>query len=476
MSFFHGARASVKTDQTNSAQAVTSGVVVVVGTAPVNQVATADKVVLAKTFDEAVAAYGYSDNWGKYTLCEAMYTYFKKYGVGPVLMINVADPAENKESVDAETVSVVDKRAEITEDAILGSIVVKSGDTAMTSGTDYEAYYEDGKCVIAAISGGGMESAASITVSYDKFSFELDDMTEKVIGSYDVDTGETTGLELIHDCFALYQVNPDLIIAPGFSHKAEVAMAMNEKTSVNTLFRARALIDADAESNVVHSTVPTWKKNNGIVEGTELIFWPMATMEGKVCHLSTHAAALMAKTDAGNENCPSESPSNKQLMIDGTCLKDGTEVTINLEKANYLNANGIITALNFVGGYRLWGNHTACYPEETAAVLSVIPVARMYDWITNNLVLAYWDQIDSKLTRRLCETIADNATIWMNGLTASGHLYGGRVEFLAEENKEEDILNGILHMHVYMAAPRPVQEIDFVVEYDASMMVAALSN
>ena len=69
-------------------------------------------------------------------------------------------------------------------------------------------------------------------------------------------------------------------------------------------------------------------------------------------HASVHAAGLMGKTDSDNGGCPAESPSNKSLQIDRAMLADGTTVLLDLAQANYLNSNGIVTALNPIIGYK----------------------------------------------------------------------------------------------------------------------------
>ncbi len=71
---------------------------VYIGTAPVEQLTdrsgAVNTPVLINGFDDAKAKIGYSDNWGKYTLCEAVYAHFKnKIGsIGPIAVINVFDP------------------------------------------------------------------------------------------------------------------------------------------------------------------------------------------------------------------------------------------------------------------------------------------------------------------------------------------------------------------------------------------------
>lgn len=474
MSFFHGARARINTNSTFKVNAAASGIVVAIGTAPVNQVGNVPQIVLAETYDDAVKQLGYSENWEKYTLCEVMYTQFKLYGVGPVLFINVVDPAKHKKAEEEKSIGVVDGSVTITEDAIVSSIVVKNDATTLVKGTDYEVFFQNGKCVIAAIAGGAMEELGSVKVSYDAVDFTLDDLKDEVIGAYDTDTGVATGAELIDECYAMYQVNPDLIIAPGFSHMQEVAAALNEKCTVNTLFRAMTVLDLDTSEAITHTAAAEEKKTNGLNSCTEILCWPKAKDENHTYYLSTHYAALMAQVDSGNEDCPSESPSNKALKITGTVLEDGTDVKINLAKANFLNEQGICTAMNFIGGFKAWGNNTAIYPDSETSVEYFIPVRRMFNWVANSCILTYWSFVDSKLNRRLCETIADSATVWMNGLTAAGHLYGGRVEFLAEENTDEDIMQGRLRPHIFMAPPGPAQEIEFILEYDVTYVAQAL--
>lgn len=65
-----------------------SGIPFVVGTAPVHTAekpAKANTPVLCASWDEAVEKLGFSYDWKKYTLCEAMYSHFKLYGCQPVM-------------------------------------------------------------------------------------------------------------------------------------------------------------------------------------------------------------------------------------------------------------------------------------------------------------------------------------------------------------------------------------------------------
>ena len=73
-----------------------SGIAFVVGAAPAHTVGgSVNDPIMCQSYAEAVAAMGYSDNWGNYPICEAIYAQFKLYGVSPVVFVNILDPAKH---------------------------------------------------------------------------------------------------------------------------------------------------------------------------------------------------------------------------------------------------------------------------------------------------------------------------------------------------------------------------------------------
>ena len=92
------------------------------------------------------------------------------------------------------------------------------------------------------------------------------------------------------------------------------------------------------------------------------------------------------------------------------------------------------------------------------------------------LIRTFWDRVDMPMNRRLIDSIVDTANIWMNGLAGSGYILGGRVEYNADENPDTALMAGIIKLHVYITPPSPMQELDFVLEYDASYVEAALGS
>ena len=127
-----------------------------------------------------------------------------------------------------------------------------------------------------------------------------------------------------------------------------------------------------------------------------------------------------------------------------------------------------MTALNFSGGWKSWGNYTGAYPSITDVKDSFICVRRMFDWQYQTFILTYWQTVDRSLMPRLIRTIIDSEKIRLNGLVSHGFLLGADVKFLEEENPTTDLLQGIIRVHSYITPPVPAQEIDDILEYDVN--------
>lgn len=477
--FYHGVKARQQETSVSTPVTASSGIPFVVGTAPVHTVGGKVNVpILCNTYSEAVAALGYSDDWEKYSLCEMIYSHFKLFAMTPVVMVNVLDPTKHKTSVEATPVNFVEKQAKLPYDTIPDSVKVTSADggTEYQADTDYAVFFDGDALVVEIMEGGTIPTdTASLNIAYDKVDPSA--VTKKdIIGGFDVNTKTYSGFELIDQVFPKYLIVPDLLLAPGWSGDSEVAAIMATKAeNINGLFEGKALIDADCEDIRYYSDVPEWRNKNNLFNKTEIVLWPMLQLSDRRFHFSVQAAGLMAQVDTDNDGCPCESPSNKSLQMDSMVLADGTEVVMDLTQTNYLNSTGIVTALNFIGGFVLWGNYTACYPSNTDVKDYFIPVSRMFHWVANSLILSYWSKTDRKMTTRLRDSIVDSVNIWLNGLVAEEKLLGGRVEVLEDENPTTDLMAGIIRFHLYITPPSPAQEIDFILEYDTSYVESALA-
>ena len=240
-------------------------------------------------------------------------------------------------------------------------------------------------------------------------------------------------------------------------------------TNISGHFEAICICDVDTDTVTKYSDVSAWKNTNNYVDSRQVLCWPKVTLGGVKYHLSAQLAGDMCKTDAAHDDVPYWSSSNQSLQCDGAVSgADGSEKEIFLDTSNaaYLNGQGIVTVLNFIGGWKAWGNRTTAYPSVTDPKDAFIPIRRMFNWVNNTLITSFWQKIDNPANKRLIATIVDSANVWLNGLTARGFILGGRVEFREDENPITDLMDGIIRFHVFFTPPSPARDIEFIQEYD----------
>ncbi|MCP4747300.1 MAG: phage tail sheath family protein [Desulfobacteraceae bacterium] len=465
MSYKHGVYVSEQQTSIVPPRRISAALPVVIGTAPVHQVSEGswpvNTPVLAYTYQEAVAAFGYSDDWENYTLCEFFKAFFGLYGVGPVVVINVLDPAAHRFTF-SETKSFSNNALTLENSGLLSDPIVKdaesSADNEIIYNIDIDYSVDRQTGVITRLENSVIGIDTKVTIDYTH-----------------IDPGAVTtedvckGLEKIETVFPKFRLIPGQIVAPGWSHNSGVATVMAACASkINGLFDAVSIVDID-NSVTDYTLVAKNKKLKNLCRKNQIVCWPKVCLDGKEYWMSSHIAGLIAKVDADNSDIPHSSPSNKNLQID-SAVAGGSEVWLSLEQANSLNAQGIVTALNFVGGWKCWGNRTSVYPSETDVKDAFIPIRRMFNWIGNTLITTYWQKVDFPITRRLIETVVDSANIWLNGLTAREYILGGRLEFAEDENPATDIMDGIIRFHCYITPPSPARQIEFILEYDPAYL------
>jgi len=463
-----------------------AGLPVYVGSAPIHM--SADKTsklntpVLANNLAEATAALGFLDAAGsagakkfEFTLCEAMAAHFKIGNVGPIVLINVLDPTTHKTAATSEAHTLgADGTSTLTHaHPWPASVVVKVATVAKALGTDYTfAVNSSGQGVVARVSTGTILAGAAITAEYDYLT-PATVAASDIIGSVDAATQKKKGLELVGDVFPRFRVVPGQILAPGFSSDPTVTAVMLAKaSSINGHFNAITLADIPATSAGVdvYTEAAAWKNTNSYTAADMAVCWPMGRLGDTLYHLSTLTAARAMQTDADNDGIPYESPSNKTLPIDSIALADGTEVILDTVAAASLNAQGIVTALNFIGGWVLWGNRTGAYPGTTDPADAFIPFVRMRAWNRQVIVLSHWQRVDDPMNRRKIESVVDSENIRLNALAARGFLLGGRLEFRPELNPTTSLLDGQVVYSMMWMPPPPMEGITFNVEVDPSYL------
>ena len=484
MAYNHGVKISEVPTSILPPVQVSAGIPLIIGTAPVGMTDTSNvnKPILCYSYDEAVAAFGYVPpkldavsglKKFEYSISEFIQSQFALFGVAPVIIVNVLDPSIHKKSVNTMSVTLDTKTgsAVVEETGILlDSVSLTDTGASYVNGKDYVLTFDDnGYLVITSNKGAEgdflCETGVALTFSADKTdptAVTADD----IVGGVNAD-GDMKGLELINQCFPRFRLVPGIVLAPGFSGDATVAAVMAAKcASINEHFSAVALIDVPTDTVQNYSVVDLWKNENNVVDPLQVACWPMVALDDVVYHMSTQLAGLMGQVDGNSDDVPYVSPSNKNFQMTSAVLADGTEVWISPDKGAYLNSQGVVTAINFIGGWKCWGNRTACYPGVTDVKDSQIAIRRMFGWIGNTLVQSFWQTVDNPLNKRQIDTVVTSANQWFNGLAARQYILGGRVEFLGTENPTLDLMEGISRFHVYVTPPIPNREIDFILEYD----------
>ena len=481
MAYQHGIRVQeVETSMITPVEGI-AGLQVVFGTAPVNLVENppVNEPIIAHSYEEAVAQLGYSENFAAYTLCQSMYASFQMFGVAPVIFINVLDPAKHKKANEETTVSVSNMQATVPILGILKSTVsITANESPLTEGEDYTlSFDEEGYLVITLVADGAGEAAETLKVTSTSIDPTAVTATD-VVGGYDASSGAETGLEVIRKVYPKFGMTPGLLLAPGWSQDPDVGVVMATKCEeINGVFSCECLLDLDSSSTGAdqYTKCADLKNTCGYINKHAVVLWPEVKVGSKQLKYSAVFGALVAYTDAQNDDVPNLYASNKAMAIAGTVLEDGTEVMLDQVQANVLNGQGIVTAIN-VGGWRAWGNNMACYPENQDPKDRWFGCRRFFTWWGNSFILTYFQKVDDPANYRLIESIVDSENIRGNSYTAQGKCAGARMEYLAAENPIEDILDGKIQFHMYLAPYTPAEDILCTLEFDPSMLETALGG
>lgn len=430
---------------------------------------------LVMGFDEAKKLGGYSTEWRnaakapKWNLCQAMYSQFKLFGMRPAIFYNIFDPSKHKVAVTDTEVSVEEHVATIPGDAINDTaLVVKADSKTLVKDTDYEVFYKDDKCFIELIEGGASYAVNKLTVSYNAANPDA-------ITASDVEEA----IEKVERCKSLFGIVPDLICCPGWSQTPSVAAVMAAKApNINGLFKGKAVVDIDTDAingADTYSKTLEWKNKNGYTDENMIVCWPLAKVGDYIFDMSVIACGVMARVDSTNEDCPYESPSNTNNKITGLCDKNGNEIDLTVQEADFVSySGGIVTSLNF-DGWVLWGNYTGCWPANSDISRCFICTNRMMDFVCNSFLNTYWANLDRPLSRVRMDAIVNSFNSWLRGLTREEKLYGGKIQYLPSANDTADIVAGKIRLDTGIASPVPSQRIDMYAEYDVEYLKSALS-
>lgn len=451
--YLHGAYGQIQAVGTKVATK-SQNAIVYVGTAPVHTVAggsaNVNKPILVTNIVEARKYFGYSGEWDKYTLCEAMHAHLESKAVSPLVLINVLDPAKHK-AAESGSKNLTPENGRVTiadaGDIILDSIAV----TGKTKGTDYTVQYDFKKelLTIAEVTNGGLGNAA-LKITYDSVDASKVD-ADDVIGATD-GAGENTGIFAIKNVYQTTGYIPSFLMAPGFSSLPAVHSAMIQNSQkVNSHWDVYVMADlpiVDEESaKITLATAATWKNAHGYNKSNETVYFPMAQgTDGKIYHLSVLAAANFQELLVVQDGIPYKTASNTDCTIISNLYlgEDNTgrvfdDALIN----NLLNKNGIASAAYVGGRWAIWGCHSADYSYENGDQINVSETNRMMlYYISNDFQHRRTRNVDKPLTSNDIKTIVAEEQTRLDALVKIGALTYGEVHLNAEVDARSDIMNG----------------------------------
>lgn len=457
--YLHGAYGQIQAVGTRVADD-SQGAIVYIGTAPVNQVEggakNVNKPIVVRNMAEARKYFGYSEDWASFTLCEAMHVHLENKGVGPLILINVLDPATHKAaSKTTKSLTPSGGRIVITEaeKIYLDSVEVKTtGEDPVTKvkGTDYSiAYNADKEQIVIQERTSGALGSDALSVSYDVVTpASVTDAT--VIGSSD-GLGLNTGIFAVKSVYALTGYIPAYLAAPGFSSVPAVHEALRQNSvKINGHWDAWMFVDipiTHSGTAITLATAETWRQTNGYICENETVYFPLAKgIDGKVYHISVLAAANFQELLLGQDGIPWRTASNTPCeVIENLYLGESNTGRVYDDEIinRYLNKNGIASAAYTGGRWAIWGCRSADYSQENADYINAAETNRMMlFYLSNDFQHRRSSDVDKPMTRNDLDGIVAEEQARLDALMKIGALTYGEVHVNATAEELSDIMQG----------------------------------
>lgn len=458
----------------NAVQAGTT--VVYIGTAPVNLLRNYTDVVNCPVklinYPNAQRMVGYSGDWEKFSLCEAISAHFDnpKGNIGPIYVINVLNPDihRKKEQTDISLV-FSNGQALIKNDTIILNTLALDG---KIEGIDYLVDYNFTKGMVMIRSIGENMLSGAVDASFYEVDFkDIDE--ETVIGGVTA-AGEYSGLGALKLLYQEQNQVCNLIAAPGWSDRPDVYKAMcTAADKINGHWDAFVLADIPVKDTAAIQAAVTWKQSHGYENERSKVFWPKCKDgTGVVYHLSTMAAVEFLRTDYSHKSVPMETCGNKEIPVTGQYFGENSmNRGFDQIMANELTSRGISTCVFWGGNWVLWGDHTAAYQYgadiDARAIFDVS--MRMLFYILNSFQREWGVTIDGPFTKQLRDRILNKEQEKLDALVAQGALIGTpKILFLESENSKTDMMNGDFRWDIPVTPVPPLKSATAYVAYTDS--------
>lgn len=459
--YSYGTYGHIENSVTNDADVAELGTVYI-GTAPVNLIrGYKDKKLVNEPVKlsniTAKNVIGYSKNWNKFTLCEAVDAHFDnvKGNVGPIYVINVLNPEVHCTEAKEEALTFINGEAVINSDEIiLDTFAIEN----KVEGTDYTlAYnYGTGKVTVTSL---GKTADTKLTGQIQCTYKEVDPsmVTSSVFQGKKQD-GVYEGAHVLEKMYPFYGIVPMYIAAPGFTTKPENYEYLCDLSyQINGhwfgFVYADIPISKVGENGATElidtfSAAKKWREDKNYFKANSKVYWPMVGINGKGhYHASTFAVVEKMRVDITKRR-PCGTDGNKTIPVDYQYFGEGSKNQgFDREDANVLVQEGISTVVAWSGNFALWGDHTAAYQYSKKDAID----KRLYfdvnvimlNYTLNMFQEMFGDKIDDTLTPADKDGITHDFSEWLGALVADGALVGTpKVMFLEENNTVDSISEG----------------------------------
>ena len=437
---------------------------VVIGTAPIHMLAdpaaAVNKPIICRNMPEFREKVGFSYDFKKYTVCQSAYASFSVFGVAPLVFINVLDLAKHKAAVEEKEYPVNDNSISIADDVIVSSLVITHEEEPIGA-EKYITQWVDGTLVVAF----NDEIEGTVKVKYDKAAPEKVTSAD-IVGSWNTDTDEFTGVEAIRLINPALNALPTIITAPGWSKNDVVGAILDAKCKqINGCYSAFAFSDIDTAKATTRKKAIEEKKARTFTANSAACY-PMISKNGYTIAYSAYLAALIMYLAAKKDGVTCDSPSNKSIDIDKMVLEDGTELFYDSIAGNELNAAGIVTIISRGGKWYAWGNNTAAYPATKDPKDRWIMTRLSFNWVENDFINTYIAGVDDSLSPKKVEDSVTDANIKLASLASDGKIIAAKIVFNAADNPVDKMLQGQFKFRTRLAGNIPAEYFENEFSYD----------
>lgn len=360
-----------------------------------------------------------------------------------------------------------DVTAALTNDSYIAPITITLDDVNVTLS-------------LVAVADNSAITAATLPDGVTELSFELHAYGEVAESIVPV----TAAIQSIHTLYERFSRVASILLVPGAyfapNFAGLAAVMASAVSNIGGRFKGVALVDLPAGDKLTdYSTVVSLESVHESKESTSpyLIYaWPNVGVGEFRFPASVALAAAINATDGQYGGLPYVSPSNKPLPVTGAYYvsennEDGEIAEVPVfatrdDENTYLGAYGITGFRNTAQGWVAWGDNTAAFPGSTDVKDYMIPIRRMFNYVSNQFQIFADARVDMPLNLRQLEGVVKSFNQILAGWVGFGALNAGSVELDKELNTTASLLSGTVYIRIRIAPPPAMVVIEGVLEYD----------